>query len=93
MRVCPRDGPISTVLMDSEAVEPMVYPLLFPYGEPGWITYLKDLLTAGAYIMSKLLKPELDVQGEIMEVESPHPPHEHIDSRTGYRFELGTDKA
>ena len=28
-----------------------------------------------------------------MEVESPHSPHEHIDSRTCERFEMGTDKA
>jgi hypothetical protein len=58
MRVCPRNGPISTVHMDSEAVEPLVYPLLFPYGEPGWIAYLKNRLAAGAYLMSRLLQPE-----------------------------------
>ena len=93
MRVCPRYGLIGTVHMDSEAVEPLVYPLLFPYGEPGWIAFLKDRLTAGAYLMSRLLKPERDDQGEFMEVESPHPPHEHIDSRTCERFETGTDEA
>ncbi len=93
MRVFPRNGHISTVHMDSEAVEPLVYPLIFPYGEPGWIACLKDCLTAGAYLMSRLLKPERDDQGEFMEVESPNPPHEHIDSRTCERFEMGTDKA
>ncbi len=43
--------------------------------------------------MSRLLKPEKDDQGEFMEVESPNPPHEHIDSRTCERFEIGTDEA
>jgi len=49
---------------NSEQVEPLMYPLLFPYGERGWGSDLKvvqpkiDLMD---YLKSKLLQPEPDL--------------------------------
>ena len=49
---------ISSISMDSEEVEPVCFPLLFPLGESGWTNKWKQQLTAEAYIIARLLCPE-----------------------------------
>jgi hypothetical protein len=49
---------VSSVKMNTEKVEPLFFPILFPLGEDGWTNDLKDCITAEEYVMWRLLMPE-----------------------------------
>ena len=80
-----RNNSISSICMDSEKVEPICFPLLFPLGESGWTNKWKHKLTAEAYIIAHMLRPE-KIQGTYMTAEATHSPYLNIDSRTGNPF-------
>jgi hypothetical protein len=42
---------VSSVKMNSEKVEPLFFPILFPLEEDGWTNDLKDCITAEEYVM------------------------------------------
>jgi hypothetical protein len=44
--------------MDSEKVEGLWFPLLFPHGEPGYTYSSKSCLSPDEYVMAKMLRPE-----------------------------------
>ena len=80
-----RNNSISSISMDSEKVEPICFPLLFPHGENGWTNERKHELTAEAYIIARMLRPE-KIGGTYMTAEATHSPYLNIDSRTGNPF-------
>jgi hypothetical protein len=55
------NGSISDVKMNSEKVEGLCYPLLFPHVEPGFANKMKDHIPQADYVMARMLMPELDV--------------------------------
>ena len=80
-----RNNNISSIAMDSPQVEPICFPLLFPHGENGWTNELKHELTAEAYMIARMLRPE-KIGGTFMTAEATHSPYLNIDSRTGNSF-------
>jgi len=44
--------------MDSEKVEGLCFPLLFPHAEPGYTNASKCRMSPDEYAMSRLLMPE-----------------------------------
>jgi hypothetical protein len=44
-QVTTKNGSISDVKMNSEHVEGLCYPLLFPHGEPGFTNEMKDCIS------------------------------------------------
>jgi hypothetical protein len=52
------NGSISDVKMNSEHVEGLCYPLLFPNGEPGFTNEMKDCISPADYVMARMLMPE-----------------------------------
>jgi hypothetical protein len=80
-----RNNSISSISMDSEKVEPICFLLLFPLGESEWTNKWKHTLTAEAYIIARMLRPE-KIQGTYMTAEATHSPYLNIDSRTGNPF-------
>ena len=53
----------STIQMTSGFLEPVSYPLFFPYGEKGWSADIKDSLTFMSYLASRILMPEYNADG------------------------------
>ena len=51
--------------MKSPFVEPLCYPLLFPYGENGWGEDIADKVSFYAYLASRILMPE-DIGGKTL---------------------------
>jgi hypothetical protein len=49
---------VSDINMDSEKVEGLCFPLLFPHGEPGYTNSNKSRLSPDEYLMAKMLRPE-----------------------------------
>jgi hypothetical protein len=49
---------ISDVTMNSEHVEGLYYPLLFPHGEPGFTNEMKDCISPVDHVMARMLMPE-----------------------------------
>ena len=52
-------GEYGEVNMDSVHVEPMIYPILFMHGEPGWGDEDKHDVPYNRYLSSRLLMPDL----------------------------------
>jgi hypothetical protein len=44
--------------MDSEKVEELCFPLLFPHAEPGYTNASKSRLGPDEYVIARLLRPE-----------------------------------
>jgi uncharacterized protein YacL (UPF0231 family) len=84
------NGSVSNVNMDSEKVEGLCFPLLFPRAEPGYTNACKSRLSPDDYVMSRLLLPE-KLYGEYMTAMAAHAPYQCIDSRTGEPFTLNED--
>ncbi len=57
---------VSNVHLDSEKVEGLCFPLLFPYGEPGFTNMIKHRLSPDSYVMSRLLRPKKRISGNYM---------------------------
>ncbi len=49
---------VSDINMDSEKMEELCFPLLFPHGEPGYINLSKSCLSPDEYVLAKMLRPE-----------------------------------
>ncbi len=58
LQVKTTNGGISDVKMNSEHVEGLCYPLLFPHGEPGFKNEMKaDHISPVNYVMARMLMP------------------------------------
>jgi hypothetical protein len=58
LQVTTTNGSISDVKMNSEKVEGLCYPLLFPCGEPGCTNEMKDHISPAYYVMARMLMPK-----------------------------------
>ena len=83
---------VSDVNMDSEKVEGLCFPLLFPHGEPGYTNASKSGMSPDEYAMSRLLMPE-KLGRDFMTAQAPYGPVECIDSRTGEAFAPTEDQS
>jgi hypothetical protein len=86
LHVQTRGYSVSHVNLDSEKVEGLCFPLLFPYGEPGYTNGNKHRLSPDEYAMSRLLKPEKGMSGNYMTAKADYGPYHFVDSRTGEPF-------
>jgi hypothetical protein len=71
--------------MDSEKVEGLCFPLLFPHGEPGYTYFIKSCLSPDEYVMAMMLRPE-KIHGEYMTAQASYTPFQCIDIHTGELF-------
>jgi hypothetical protein len=76
---------VSDINMDSEKVEGLCFPLLFPHGEPGYTHLSKNRLSPDEYVMAKMLRPE-KIYGEYMTAQASNLPFQCIDICTGELF-------
>ena len=76
---------VSDINMDSEKVEGLCFPLLFPHGEPGYTNLSKSHLSPDEYVMAKMLRPE-KIYGEYMTAQASYAPFQCIDICTGELF-------
>jgi hypothetical protein len=76
---------VTNINMDSEKVEGLCFPLLFPHGEPGYTNSSKSRLSPNEYEMAKMLRPE-KLHGEYMTAQASYAPFQCIDSHTGEIF-------
>jgi hypothetical protein len=58
LQVTTTNGSLSDVKMNSEHVEGLCYPLLFPHGEPGFTNEMKDCKSPVDYVMARMLMQE-----------------------------------
>ncbi len=58
IQVTTTNGSLSYVKMNSEKVEGLCYPLLFPHGEPGLTNEMKDHISPAGYVMARMLMPK-----------------------------------
>ncbi len=58
LQVTTTNSSISDVKINSEHVEGLCYPLLFPHVEPGFTNEMKDHISAVDYVMARMLMPE-----------------------------------
>jgi hypothetical protein len=76
---------VSDINMDSEKVEGLCFPLLFPHEEPGYTNLSKSCLSPDEYVMTIMLRPE-KIHGEYMTAQASYAPFQCIDIRTGESF-------
>ncbi len=57
LQVTTTNGSISDAKMNSEHVEGLCYPLLFPHGEPVFTNEMKDCISPADYVMARMLMP------------------------------------
>jgi hypothetical protein len=69
---------VSAINMDSEKVEGLCFPLLFPHGEPGYTNLSKSRLSPDEYVMEKMSRPE-KLHGEYMTAQASYSPYQCID--------------
>ena len=79
------NGNVSGVNLDSNKVEGLCYPLLFPHAEPGYTNASKHRLSPDEYVMTRMLRPEKS-HGNYMTATAAQEPFQCIDSRTGEPF-------
>ena len=79
------NGNVSGVNLDSNKVEGLCYPLLFPHAEPGYTNANKHRLSPDEYVMTRMLRPEKS-HGNYMTATAAQEPFQCIDSRTGEPF-------
>jgi hypothetical protein len=82
LRVRTHTNSVSDINMDSEKVEGLCFPLLFPHGELGYTNASKSCMSPDEYVMSRLLMPE-KIGVNFMTAQAIYAPFECIDSRTG----------
>ncbi len=66
---------VSNVSLDSEKVEGLCFPLLFPHGEPGYTNASKSGMSPDEYAMSRLMMPE-KLGRDFMTAQAPYGPIE-----------------
>jgi hypothetical protein len=76
---------VSDINMDSEKVEGLCFPLLFPHGEPGCTNSSKSRLSPDEYVMAMMLRPEKK-HGEYMTAQASYTSFQCIDIHTGELF-------
>jgi hypothetical protein len=81
---------ISDIKMNSEKVEGLCFPLLFPHGESGYTNAIKDHLSPAEYAMTRMLMPE-EIRGKYMTVLSEDYKLQTIDSCNGKPFASDED--
>jgi hypothetical protein len=59
-----------TIPSTHRLLEPLSYPLLFPYGESGWSAMNRTTLEYHPYLCSRMLMPERDFDGNILTVRN-----------------------
>ena len=91
LHVQTRGYSVSHVNLDSEKVEGLCFPLLFPHGERGYTNVYKPRLTPDEYVMSRLLRPEKLFNGKYMTAKADYGPYQNVDSRTGEPFHDDAD--
>jgi hypothetical protein len=85
------NGSILDVNMNSEKVEGLCFPLLFPHGEAGYTNDQKDHLSPSQYAMARMLRPE-KLNGQYMTAVARYSYNpQFIDGCTGKPFELDED--
>ncbi len=76
---------VSDINMDSEKVEGLCFPLLFPHGEPGYTNSSKSRVSPDEYVMAMMLRPE-KLHGEYMTAQASYAPFQCIDIHTEELF-------
>jgi hypothetical protein len=76
---------VSDINMDSDKVEGLCFPLLFPHREPGYTNLSKSRLSPDEYVMAKMLRPE-KIYGEYMTAQASYAPFQCIDIPIGELF-------
>ncbi len=76
---------MSDINIDSEKVEGLCFPLLFPHGEPGYTNLNKSHLSPDEYVMAMMLRPE-KIHGEYTTAQASYAPFQCIDICTGELF-------
>ncbi len=74
---------VSGINMDSEKVEGLCFPLLFPHGEPGYTNASKSGMSPDEYAMWR----------DFMTARAPYAPVECIDSHTCEAFAPTEDQS
>jgi len=83
---------VSDIKLESEKVEGLCFPLLFPHGEPGYTNASKSGMSPDEYAMSRLLRPE-KIGCEFTTAQARYAPVEYVDSRTGQAFAPTADQS
>jgi hypothetical protein len=68
----------SNIHLTSGFLEPISYPLLFPYGEKGWSSDIKNTLGFLPYLASRILMPEYNEDGSKFTCPSKFDPNVRI---------------
>jgi hypothetical protein len=58
LQVGTHNGNVSNINMDSEKVEGLCFPLLFPHAKHGYTNASNSRLSPDEYVMARLLRPE-----------------------------------
>ncbi len=92
LQVTMHTNSVSDINMDSEKVEGLCFPLLFPHGEPGYTNLGKSRLSPNEYVMAMMfLRPE-KIQSEYMTAQANYAPFQCIDIHTGELFAPTNDQ-
>jgi hypothetical protein len=76
---------VSDINMDSEKVEALCFPLLFPSGERGYTNASKGRINPNGYAMARLLRPEKH-GSDYLTAQARYAPFKNIDIRAGEPF-------
>ncbi len=83
---------VSDINMNSEKVEELCFPLLFPHGESGYTNLSKSHLSPDEYVIAKMLRPE-KIFGEYMTGQASYAPFQCIDIHTEEQFAPTKDQS
>ena len=80
----------NSISVQSSRMEPLCYPLFFPYGESGWGSEIRKDIKFNNYLMHRLLLPEKDIYGNIVLMPTQAEPPKYLPfSRFQIMFRLG----
>ena len=80
----------NSISVQSSRMEPLCYPLFFPYGESGWGSEIRKDIKFNNYLMHRLLLPEKDMYGNIVLMPTQAEPPKYLPfSRFHIMFRLG----
>jgi hypothetical protein len=91
LQVTTTDGSISDVKMNSEKVEGLCYPLLFPHGEPEFTNVMKNHISPANYVIARILMPEKIACKYMTAPAIYYPEPQIIDPCTGEPFASDED--
>ncbi len=91
LNVTTTNGSTLDIKMNSEKVEPLCFPLLFPHGEAGYTNAQKDHISPLQYVMARMLRHE-KIYGQWMTAPVRHSDNPQvIDQCTVKPFESDED--